>query len=96
MACGTPVIAYRRGSVPEVIKHGVSGFIVDDVDSAVTAVEQVASLDRLQCRREFETRFTSGHMTEKYLEIYNNVLRDPSRIGDWWKNDNDRRNHQSQ
>ena len=96
MACGTPIIAYRRGSVPEVIKHGVTGFIVDDIESSVAAVEQVASLDRQQCRREFDTRFTARHMTEKYLKIYHKVLRNQPCIGDWRKNENDRRNYQSQ
>ncbi|HBJ82876.1 MAG TPA: glycosyl transferase [Verrucomicrobiales bacterium] len=70
MACGTPVIALRRGSVPEVITDGVTGFVVDDVDEAVTAVAKLPALNRGQCRKEFERRFSSIRMTEDYLSLY--------------------------
>ena len=70
MACGTPVIAFRRGSVPEIIEHGVSGFIVDDVDGAVQAVAQVEMLPRAEVRRCFERRFTAERMARDYLAIY--------------------------
>ncbi|RME24302.1 MAG: glycosyltransferase, partial [Candidatus Zixiibacteriota bacterium] len=70
MACGTPVIARRRGSVPEVIDHGHSGFIFETIDEAVAMVEQVAALDRRQVRRAFDARFTSRRMAEDYLEVY--------------------------
>jgi glycosyltransferase involved in cell wall biosynthesis len=70
MACGTPVIAWRCGSVPEVMEDGVSGFLVDDGDGAVAAVGRVAGLDRRGCRRVFEERFTSGRMAADYLALY--------------------------
>ena len=70
MACGTPVIAFRRGSVPEVIEAGVSGFIVESVDEAVAAVQEVSSLNRLLVRRAFERRFTVEAMARAYLDIY--------------------------
>jgi glycosyltransferase involved in cell wall biosynthesis len=70
MACGTPVVAFRRGSVPEVVKHGVSGFIVDSIEEAVAAVRRVADLDRARIRVEFERRFTVERMARDYLEIY--------------------------
>jgi glycosyltransferase involved in cell wall biosynthesis len=70
MACGTPVVAFRSGSVPEVVKHGVSGFIVDTIEEAVAAVGQVADLDRAKIRAEFERRFTVERMARDYLEIY--------------------------
>jgi glycosyltransferase involved in cell wall biosynthesis len=70
MACGTPVIAMRRGSVPEVIDEGESGFIVDTVDEAVTAVERAGSLQRSTCRACFEHRFTAARMARDYLRVY--------------------------
>jgi glycosyltransferase involved in cell wall biosynthesis len=70
MACGTPVIAFRRGSVPEVMADGVTGFVVDGVDGAVEAVGRVASLSRIACRREFERRFDAARMARDYLEVY--------------------------
>jgi glycosyltransferase involved in cell wall biosynthesis len=70
MACGTPVIAFRRGSVPEVIEDGVSGFVCDDVEQAVRAVERLPRVSRSACRREFEQRFTAGRMAEDYIRIY--------------------------
>ncbi|HXG92240.1 MAG TPA: glycosyltransferase family 4 protein [Blastocatellia bacterium] len=73
MACGTPVIAYPRGSVPEVMQDCASGFIVEDIESAVTAVERVASLDRRLCREVFERRFTASRMAEDYLKVYRNI-----------------------
>src|SRR5262249_38720672 len=54
MACGTPIVAFRNGSVPEVVEPGVTGFIVDSIDSAVKAVQQVPSLSRRDCRKAFE------------------------------------------
>jgi hypothetical protein len=70
MACGTPVIAFRHGSVPEVVQGGVSGFIVDTVEEAETAVQQLASLDRAKVRADFERRVTAERMAGDYLEIY--------------------------
>ena len=73
MACGTPVIAFRRGSVPEVLEDGTSGFIVDTIEEAVTAVRRIASLDRAKIRAEFERRFTVERMARDYLEIYRDL-----------------------
>lgn len=73
MACGTPVIAFRCGSVPEVIDHGVSGFIVDDLDEAVDALDHLDDLDRAGVRRQFERRFTAERMARDYLEIYRSL-----------------------
>jgi glycosyltransferase involved in cell wall biosynthesis len=70
MATGTPVIAFRCGSVPEVLEHGVSGLIVDTVDEAVAAVHRLASLDRRTVRHAFERRFTAGRMARDYVDIY--------------------------
>jgi glycosyltransferase involved in cell wall biosynthesis len=70
MACGTPVIAFNRGSVPEVIDNGVSGFIVHDEASAIAAVGRLGDLDRAAVRRTFDRRFTARRMAEDYLDIY--------------------------
>jgi glycosyltransferase involved in cell wall biosynthesis len=70
MACGTPVIAFRHGSVPEVIEHGVSGFIVEDETAAIDAVRRVPELDRRRVREAFERRFTAATMATNYLRLY--------------------------
>jgi glycosyltransferase involved in cell wall biosynthesis len=70
MACGTPVIAYRRGSVPEIIEEGVTGFIVHDLEEAVRAVERLPRLSRWRCRQRFEERFSAARMAREYLAIY--------------------------
>jgi len=70
MACGTPVIAFRKGSVPEIIDHGVTGFIVDTIDEAVEAAARVSELSRWRVRQQFERRFTSRHMADNYLRLY--------------------------
>jgi glycosyltransferase involved in cell wall biosynthesis len=70
MACGTPVIAFPNGSVPEVMQPPTTGYVVHDVDSAATAVEKAGALDRKKCREVFEARFTSGRMAEDYVAIY--------------------------
>ncbi|MBS1119453.1 MAG: glycosyl transferase [Deltaproteobacteria bacterium] len=74
LACGTPVIAFRRGSVPEVIDDGISGFICEDADEAVRAIERLPELSRARCRERFETRFTSTRMALDYLDIYRRQL----------------------
>ncbi|PMS32605.1 glycosyltransferase family 4 protein [Paraburkholderia rhynchosiae] len=74
MACGTPVIAFRRGAVPEVLEHGVNGFIVDDVEEAVNAVARIGDIDRARCRRSFEQRFTAARMADDYLQVYERLL----------------------
>lgn len=70
MSCGTPVVAFSRGSVPEVIKDGVSGFVVGNINEAVEAVEKVASLSRQRCRKFFEDYFVADKMACNYLSIY--------------------------
>ena len=70
MACGTPVVAFRRGSVPEVITDGVTGLIVDTVDQAVEAVKRLDTLDRAAIRASFEQRFSVERMAADYLEIF--------------------------
>jgi glycosyltransferase involved in cell wall biosynthesis len=74
MACGTPTVAYRCGSVPEIIDHGLTGFIVEGEDAAVEAVDQAASLDRATCRRIFERRFSSDQMASAYSRVYQRVI----------------------
>ena len=73
MACGTPVIAYNRGAVSEVVEEGVTGYIVDNVENAAAKVEEAGKLDRKRIRHEFEQRFTSEVMADKYLEIYRRI-----------------------
>jgi glycosyltransferase involved in cell wall biosynthesis len=74
MACGTPGIAYNRGSVAEIIEDDRTGFIVDDEISAVAAVDRLASLDRAIVRREFEARFTARRMALDYLDAYHDLI----------------------
>ncbi len=74
MACGTPVVALRNGSVPEVIEDGVTGFVVDDEAAAAAAAQQLHRLDRPTIRRVFEQRFTSLRMAEDYLRIYHGLI----------------------
>ena len=70
MACGTPVVAWRRGSVPEIVEEGVTGFVVANEDEAVAALDRAARLDRQAVRRAFEARFTADRMARDYLAIY--------------------------
>jgi glycosyltransferase involved in cell wall biosynthesis len=70
LACGTPVIGFRNGSVPEILEDGVTGFIVDDMDAAVAATRRVRELSRKVCRREFERRFTVERMGSAYTRLY--------------------------
>lgn len=78
LACGTPVIAWRRGSVPEVITDGLTGFIVDTVDDAVRAVQRLDGIDRQTCRRVFEERFGVTRMAQRYLRIYQQLAERPA------------------
>ncbi len=70
MACGTPTIAWSRGSVPEVIEEGVTGYVVDSVEAAAAAVERCRHFDRQRCRQAFERRFTVRRMATDYLKLY--------------------------
>lgn len=74
MACGTPVIAFRRGSVGEVLEDGVTGFVVDTPDQAVEAATRVDALDRAAIRRQFEQRFTADRMARDYVAAYQRLL----------------------
>ena len=74
MACGTPVIAYNRGSVPEIIDDGLTGFVVEDETSAVASVGRLSELDRGAIRKQFETRFTARRMALDYLAAYRGLM----------------------
>jgi glycosyltransferase involved in cell wall biosynthesis len=74
MACGTPVVAWRRGSVPEIIEDGVTGFIVENEEEALDAIERIPDLDRRRVRRAFERRFTARQMAESYRRSFQRVL----------------------
>jgi glycosyltransferase involved in cell wall biosynthesis len=79
LACGTPVIARPRGSVPEVLRPGVTGLIAENVDDLVTAVKEVGKLSREDCRREFETRFTAEIMVDRYERLYRRLIEQSER-----------------
>ena len=72
-ACGTPVIAYRMGSVPEIIDDGITGYIVDGMDAAAKAVARIDALDRRTIRRVFEQRFSARRMCHDYIHIYQRI-----------------------
>ena len=74
LACGTPVIATNRGSMPELIDHGVTGFLVDSLDDAVDAIGRVGEIDRAACRAAVAARFTVDHMADRYLALYRSLL----------------------
>ncbi len=73
MACGTPVIAFNRGSVPEVVDEGLTGFIVEDINGAIGAVDRLGHLSREKIRRRFEERFTARRMAQDYLSVYRSL-----------------------
>jgi len=73
LACGTPVIAWRSGPVPEVIDHGRTGFLVETVEEAVEAVDRIAGLSRHTCRQTFEDRFDAACMARKYVEVFTGI-----------------------
>jgi glycosyltransferase involved in cell wall biosynthesis len=76
MACGTPVIAYRHGSVPEIVETGANGFIVNSVEEAVIALRNLDSIQCGRCRQIFEQRFTSQQMASAYLSIYQKLAQE--------------------
>ena len=79
MACGTPVIAFARGSIPEIIRDGETGYIVDDIEGAINAVAAVRTIDRSVCRIDVEERFTSTRMARNYVRIYEKILNGEAR-----------------
>ena len=74
MAAGTPVLAYQRGSIPEIIDEGITGFVCDSLEQMVEAVSQIPRLDRHRCRQVFEARFTVNRMTQNYVQLYERLL----------------------
>ena len=78
MACGTPVIAFDRGSMPELIENSQSGFLVNNVDEAIATVARIKEIDRAACRRHVERRFTVERMIDEYVNVYETILRERS------------------
>ena len=76
MACGTPVIAFDRGSMPELIENGKSGFLVNNVDEAIETVARITEIDRATSRRHVERHFTVDRMINSYIQVYEMILRD--------------------
>jgi glycosyltransferase involved in cell wall biosynthesis len=76
LACGTPVLALRAGSVPEVLEDGVTGFVCDDEDGLVAAVDRLGALDRARCRAEAERRFSAAAMADRYERVYARLVED--------------------
>jgi glycosyltransferase involved in cell wall biosynthesis len=74
MACGTPVLAYRRGSIPEIIEDGITGFVCERLDDMTTAVQRIPEIDRRRCRRAFEETFSVERMAKDYLQVYEQLL----------------------
>ena len=80
LSCGTPVLAWPEGSVPELLEHGVNGWIVNSIDAAVEAVRRAYTIDRCACRATFEKRFTADRMARDYVAVYRRLI-DASRRG---------------
>ena len=76
LACGTPVLAYRRGSIPEVIDDGITGFVCENLSQMVAAVERLGEIDRRRCRASFEQRFTADRMARDYVALYERIIED--------------------
>ena len=79
MACGTPVIAFNRGSMPEIIADGITGFLVHDLDEMIEAVVKAKQLDRSQCRKLIRERFSVDRMVQDYIEVYEKIIRQKKR-----------------
>ncbi|MNV90384.1 Glycosyl transferases group 1 [compost metagenome] len=74
MLCGTPVVAYQRGSMPELIKHGKTGFLVKDVEEAVEAITRLGSINRKDCQEWAISRFSQERMVKDYISLYHQIL----------------------
>jgi glycosyltransferase involved in cell wall biosynthesis len=74
LACSTPVIAYRRGSIPEIIDHGITGFVCETMEEMIQSVRHVSLLKRAQCRQAFEARFSTERMVRDYLKVYEQLV----------------------
>jgi len=74
MACGTPIIAYRQGSIPEVMEEGRTGFIVNELEDAIAAARRIPELSRKRCREMYEQRFTAARMARDYLRVYERLI----------------------
>ncbi|ALA58922.1 glycosyltransferase family 4 protein [Nitrospira moscoviensis] len=74
LACGTPVIAYRRGSIPEIIEHGVTGFVCESLSEMADAVQRIPTIDRRRCRAAFDARFTADRMARDYVALYERII----------------------
>ena len=74
LACGTPVLAYRRGSIPEIIEDRTTGFVCEGLDEMTAAIQHIPDIDRRQCRRTFEQRFSVERMAQDYLRVYERAL----------------------
>jgi glycosyltransferase involved in cell wall biosynthesis len=80
LACGTPVFAYRRGSIPEIIDDGVTGYICDNLDEMVSKIEQLPLIQRRKCRESFQARFTVERMVKDYIAIYEQMATVPAKL----------------
>jgi glycosyltransferase involved in cell wall biosynthesis len=74
LACGTPVLAYRRGSIPEIIEDHVTGFVCEGLNDMTAAIQRISEIDRRRCRRTFEQRFSVERMAQDYLWVYEQAL----------------------
>ncbi len=81
MACGTPVLAYNKGSMPELIEEGINGFIVENSEQAIEKIKQIESIQRKNCRNTVETKFTKEQMVNNYLQVYEKILASVSNNG---------------
>ncbi len=75
MACGTPVLAFNKGSMPEIIQDGMNGFIVSDVEEMAEKIKDVRNISREVCRKTVECKFTQEKMVKQYIEVYKEILK---------------------
>ncbi|KAK5310773.1 hypothetical protein LTR70_009231 [Exophiala xenobiotica] len=80
MACGCPIVAFRKGSVPEIVEDGLTGFVVDTEEEAIEALRHVGRLDRTRIRQRFEERFTSTIMAKKYMDVYERTIKEANAL----------------